>query len=115
MDLYAILYLVADKAAALLVAIHAFDERGTRGDGQKAIKELEQKYLRATNETILAFEAKLAATAMEPDEDPDSFIMQATRLRSRLAAVKEPVTDRHFTDVIVQGLPESYRDIKLTT
>ncbi|CAN0595317.1 unnamed protein product, partial [Laminaria digitata] len=89
--------------------------RGTRGDGQKAIKELEQKYLRATNETILAFEAKLAATAMEPDEDPDSFIMQATRLRSRLAAVKEPVTDRHYTDVIVQGLPESYHDIKLTT
>ncbi|CAN0546480.1 unnamed protein product [Laminaria digitata] len=41
--------------------------------------------------------------------------MQATRLRSRLAAVKEPVTDRHFTDIIVQGLPESYHDIKLTT
>ncbi|CAN0425279.1 unnamed protein product, partial [Laminaria digitata] len=52
---------------------------------------------------------------MEPDEDPDNFIMQATRLRSRLAAVKEPVTDRHFTDIIVQGLPESYRDINLTT
>ena len=41
--------------------------------------------------------------------------MQATRLRSRLAAVKEPVTDRHFTDIILQGLLESYRDIKLTT
>ncbi|CAN0560278.1 unnamed protein product, partial [Laminaria digitata] len=89
--------------------------RGTRGDGQKAIKELEQTYLRVTNETIRAFEAKLAATAMEPDEDPYNFIMQATRLRSRLAAVKEPVTDRHFTEIIVQGLPESYRDIKLTT
>ena len=35
-DLYAILYLATDKAAALLVAIHAYDERGTRGDGQKA-------------------------------------------------------------------------------
>ena len=33
-DLYAILYLVTDKAAALLVAIHAYDERGTRGDGR---------------------------------------------------------------------------------
>ena len=33
-DLYAILYLMTDKAAALLVAIHAYDERGTRGDGR---------------------------------------------------------------------------------
>ncbi|CAN0589493.1 unnamed protein product, partial [Laminaria digitata] len=62
-----------------------------------------------------AFQAKLAVTAMEPCAEPDNFIMQATRIRSRLAAVKEPVTDRHFTDIIVQGLPESYRDIKLTT
>ncbi|CAN0527992.1 unnamed protein product, partial [Laminaria digitata] len=76
---------------------------------------LEQKYLRVTNEMFRALQAKLAATAMKADEDPDNFIMQATRLRSRLAAVKEPVTDRHFTDVLVQGLPESYRDIKLTT
>ncbi|CAN0198582.1 unnamed protein product, partial [Laminaria digitata] len=79
------------------------------------MKELEEKYLRVTNETIRALQAKLAATTMEPNEDPDHYIMQATRLRSRLAAVKEPVTDRHFTDIIVQGLPESYRDIKLTT
>lgn len=34
---YAILYLLPDKAAALLVAIHAYDERGTDGDGQKAM------------------------------------------------------------------------------
>ena len=31
------------QAEALLVATLACDERGTRGDGQKAIKELEQK------------------------------------------------------------------------
>ena len=38
-----------DKAAVLLVAIHAYDECGTRGDGQKAKKELKFKYLRVTN------------------------------------------------------------------
>ena len=32
-NLYAIIYLATDKAAALLVAMHAYDERGTRGDG----------------------------------------------------------------------------------
>lgn len=52
---------------------------------------------------------------MEPDEDPDHYIMQAACLRSRLAAVKEPVSDQHFTDIIVQGLPENYREVRLTT
>ena len=116
MDLYAILYLVTDKAAALLVAMYAHDGRGTRGDGQAAMNQPEEKYLRVTNEAINALQAALAATSsMESDEDPDHYIMKATHIRNRLAAVKEHVTDRHFTDIIVQGLPESYRDIKLTT
>ena len=34
-DLYAILYLVTDKAAALLMAMHAYDERGTGAMGRK--------------------------------------------------------------------------------
>ena len=113
MDLYAILYLVTDKATALLVAAHAYDERSTRGNGQKAMKELEDKYLRVSNETIRALQAEVAA--MEPVEDPDTYVMNANRLRRKLAAVKEPVTDRHFTDIIAQGQPENYRDIKLTT
>ena len=112
-DLFAILYLATDKAATLLVAMHAYDERGIRGDGQKAIKELEEKYLRITDETIRALQAALAATTMGPDED--HYIVKAKRLRSRLTAVKEPVTERYFKDIIVQGLPEKYRDIDLTT
>ena len=115
MDLYAILYLVTDKAAALLVTSHAYDERGTRGNRQKAMKDLEDKYPRVSNEIIRALQAELAATSMEPDEDPDTYIMKANRLRRKLAAVKEPVTNRHFTNIIVQGLLENYRGIKLTT
>ena len=53
-DLYAILYLTTDKAAALLVAMRAYDERGARGDGQNATKELEDKHLRITDKTIRA-------------------------------------------------------------
>ena len=104
--------MVTDKAAAVLKAIHAYDERGTRDDGQEAMKALKEKYFRVTNETVRALQAALAATSMEPDDDPDHYIMQATCMRSRLAAVNEPVTDPHFADIIVQGLPESYRDIK---
>lgn len=62
LDLYAILYLVADKTAAILVASHAYDARGTRGDGQKAMKGLEEKYLRVANETTLALQEALSAT-----------------------------------------------------
>ena len=29
--------------------------------------------------------------------------------------MKEPVIERHVKDIIVPGLPEKYRDVKLTT
>ena len=95
--------------------MHAYDERGTGGDGQKAIKVLDEKYLTVTEETIHALQAALAATTMGPDEDSDHYIVKAKRLRSRLTALKEPVTERYFKDIILQGLPEKYRYINLTT
>lgn len=52
---------------------------------------------------------------MGVDEDPDHYIVHAKTLRSRLTAGKESVTERHFKDIIVQGLPEKYQDIELTT
>lgn len=72
-DLYVILYSVTDKTAAFLVAIRAYDERRTRGDGQKVMKELEEKYVRVTNEIIRALHAALPATSMEPDENADYY------------------------------------------
>ena len=44
--------------------MHAYDERGTGGDGQKAIKVLDEKYLTVTEETIHALQAALAATTL---------------------------------------------------
>ena len=90
---------------ALLVATRGYDERGIRNDGQRVKKELED--LHVTNETIPALQAALTAISTEPDEDPYTYIMKANRLRNKLTAVKEPVTDRHFTDTIVQGLPRT--------
>ena len=95
--------------------MHACEERGTRDNGQKAIKELEEKYLKVTDETIRALQAALVATTMGPDEDLDHYIVKGKRLVSRLTAVKEPVTEWHFKEIAVQVLPEKYRDIKLTT
>lgn len=106
---------MTNKAAALLVAIQACDECGTRGVGRKATEEFKSKYARVANETIRALQAALAATTMEPDEDPDHYMLQPKRLRDRVTAVKELVTERHVRDVVVQGLQEKYRGIKLTT
>ena len=45
--------------------------------------------------------------------DHYNYIMQATRLRSRLATVKGSIASRQFTDIIIQGLSRNNRDIKL--
>lgn len=38
--------------------------------------------------------------SMEPDVHPRNYTMKATSIRSRLAAVNGPVTDRHCTVII---------------
>lgn len=52
-------------------------------------------------------------TVMELGEDSDHYIVQAIHLRSRLAAVKEPVTDRHFADIIIQRLDYLQRNASI--
>ena len=52
---------------------HAEGTRGTRGNGQKAVKELESKYLKITNETIRATQEALATTSMTSGQDPDNY------------------------------------------
>ena len=42
-DLFAIIYLITEKPAALLVTKHAEGTRRTRGNGHKAVKELESQ------------------------------------------------------------------------
>ena len=67
-----------DKAATFLVTIHAYDESGTRGNVQKTVKGLQDKYLRVTNETILALQAKIATTATGTDENPTNTTCRQT-------------------------------------
>ena len=114
-DLYAILFLTTEKPATLLVTKHATDSRGTCGDGQAAMKELESKYLKVTNEYIRATQKALANTEMHLGQDPDEYINEATVLRERLTEMKEPISDRHFMDIILEGLTDTYKDVKLMT
>ena len=69
-DLYAILCLLTDKPASLLVLKHE-DESGTSGDGLKALQELVGKYNKVTDEVIRATMEKLVNTSMNQGQDPD--------------------------------------------
>ena len=52
-DLYAMLFLLTEKPASLLV-LNYEDETGTTGDGQKTLQELVSKYNKVTDEVIQA-------------------------------------------------------------
>ena len=56
--------------------------------------------------------AKLEQIRMEPGEDPDEFFLKTTRYRAELWNMDEPITDRHFKDIIIQGISREYDNIK---
>ena len=101
-DLYAILFMVTPKPAYLIVLKHE-DATGTSCDGRKAWDELQEKYLKVIDETISAKTAELAATTMKSGQDPDDYFTEAIIKRAEVEAMGEPVTDRWFKDIVVQG------------
>ncbi|MEP0398849.1 MAG: hypothetical protein ABJD82_04170 [Marinobacter sp.] len=70
------------------------------------MKELESKYLRITNETIRATQEALATTSTTSRQDPNNYVNERTRLRILLTEMEEHITDKHFTDLVLQGLTE---------
>ena len=111
-DLYAMLSLLTEKPASLLVLKHE-DETGTTGDGQKALQELVSKYNKVTDEVIWTKMDKLVNTNMEQGEDPDSYSIEKTLARSELEKMGEMISDRRFKDICVQGFTSEYKDIKM--
>ncbi|CAN0373449.1 unnamed protein product, partial [Scytosiphon promiscuus] len=104
--------MVTQKPASLIVLKHE-DTTGTSGDGRRAWEELQEKYLKVTDETIRAKTAELAATTMKSGQDPDDYFTEAVIKRAEVEAMGEPMTDRRFKDIIVQGFSPEYESIKL--
>ena len=117
-DLYSILYMSTKTcgSAALLVLKHekADSRSGAGGNGYEAWDELIKKYNYQSDEVIRTLRAKLEGVAMEPGTDPDVFFLQAARYRAELQRMGEPVTDRYFKDIIMQGISSEYDNIKLS-
>ena len=103
--------MLSEKPAQLLALKHE-DETGNGGNGQKAWQELESKFLKVTDDIIRAKLAELAATSMKPGQDPDDYFMEATLKRNEVTWMGEPMTERRFKDILVQGFTDEYDPVK---
>ena len=74
--------------------------------------ELVKKYDYQSDEVIRTLRAKLEQIRMGPGEDPDMYFLKAARYRAELLRMDEPITDRHFKDIIIQGISSEYDNIK---
>ena len=50
---------------------------------------------------------------MEQGEHLDSYFKENTIARFEVAKMGEPITDRRFKDICVQGFTSEYKDIKM--
>lgn len=111
--LYAILYLLTEKPASILV-FKQEDESRTRGDGLKTLEELVGKYKKVTEEVIRATRETLVNTSMKQGHDPDNYFTEKTLARSGLEKRGEPISNRRFKAIYLQGVPAECKDINLT-
>eukprot|EP00903_Cladosiphon_okamuranus_P011475 g10808.t1 len=111
-DLYAVLFLLVELSAALSTQKHE-DDTGISGDGQAAFEELCNNYDRVTDEVIRAKMEELENNPMNPSENPEDYLNQKHLLRAQLQKMGEPISDRHFKDICVQGFSDEYKDVKL--
>ena len=91
------------------------DTTGKSGDGLKALQELVSMYNKVTGEVIRTTMEKLVNTSMKQGQDPDDDLMEKALARSELEKMGEPISDRRFKDICVQGFAAEYNDIKLIT
>ena len=100
------------KPAALLVSKHE-DTTGASGNGRQALLDLVGKYNKVTDDLIRSTMDKLVDSTMQLGQDPHEFFVEKTLARAELEKMGEPISDRRFKDIFVQGFTAEYKDIKL--
>ncbi|CAN0488850.1 unnamed protein product, partial [Laminaria digitata] len=78
---------------------------------QNVARELESKFLKIATETFCMTQEALVTTSISLGQDPDNYVRQLTRLQNLLSEIEAPVSDRHFTDIALQGITEEYRNV----
>ena len=92
-----------EKATHLFTFISA-----ERWNGQQALLELVNKFEKVTDEVIRSTIDKLVKTTMNQAEDPDNYFMEALA-RAELEKMGEPISDRRFKGICVQGYKRVWR------
>lgn len=92
---------------------HRARARNQRQRKNKADNDLESRHLKATNEVVCAAQEALTTTSMISRQGNDNYIDEPARLRHLLTETEDPISDRHFTDTVLQGLAEECRDIRI--
>ncbi|CAN0359814.1 unnamed protein product, partial [Ectocarpus sp. 4 AP-2014] len=113
-SLFRILYFCTKGSAASVVK--RFRPRGgaAMGDGASAWFALKDKYQPDDERRRRALFRELNdATMRNNDADPDLFIAKVWSLAEELEDLDEPVSESRVADIILRGLPSSYRDVRV--
>lgn len=113
-ELFAILHLATEQPASLLVRKHE-DASGLSGNGYNSYQELVTTYKMVTDEKIRAKTEELAAINIRLGQDPTTYFQEAGFLRDELECMGEPVTERRFKSILIQGMTEEFKDVRFAT
>ena len=95
-DIYANIYLQTEKP-------NHNDSTGTIGGGHKALQELVGRYNKVIDDVMRATMDKLVNADMKQGHDQDDYFVDKTLAGLELEEMGEPIADRRFDDLCVQG------------
>eukprot|EP00752_Nemacystus_decipiens_P002765 g2583.t1 len=110
--LYDVLYLRTKGVAASLVKKHKPQPRA-RGDGYRVWSDLIDKFQPDDQQYRRELIAELNSISMKEGTDPDIFLAEVQDLANKLEYLGEGVSDARLADIVLQGLPSSYDQLRL--
>eukprot|EP00752_Nemacystus_decipiens_P002405 g2268.t1 len=110
--LYDVLYLRTKGVAASLVKKHKPQPRA-RGDGYRVWSDLIDKFQPDDQEYRRELIAELNSISMKEGTDPDIFLAEVQDLANKLEYLGEGVSEARLADIVLQGLPPSYDQLRL--
>ena len=110
--LYDVLYLRTKGVAASLVKKHRPQPRA-RGDGYRVWSDLIDKFQPDDQQYRRELIAELNNISMKEGTDPDTFLAEVQDLANKLEYLGEGVSDARLADIVLQGLPPSYDQLRL--
>ena len=103
------LALTLDATTLILIRKDCAEDDGI-GDGVKAWKILQERFLCVETPTVVTLVAQLARLRLQDSEDLDSFFIRGQELLTSLQELGEAVTETLFNALILKGQPMRYEN-----